>query len=76
MSKISDKPGRQISLCTIHDRERKLIQIIRNLHNTKGFLVGSGNMGWMPEDEWKAFLEKEQQELKPDSDLLINQFTR
>lgn len=74
MSKLSDKPGREIRLFTIHDKERKLVQIIRNLHNTKGFLVDSGNMGCMHEEEWKRFLEKESRELSKDSDLLINQF--
>jgi len=59
MTTIKDKPGRRIRLMTIVDYERSRVQIIRNLSNTHGFLVDSGNMGWMPTDEWIAFLEKE-----------------
>jgi len=56
MTAIKDKPGRRITLNVIVDHERKLVQIIRNISNTKGFLCNSGNMGWMPIDEWQAFL--------------------
>jgi hypothetical protein len=59
MSTLKDKPGRQMRLMVIVDRERNLVQVIRNLHNTKGFLVDSGNMGWMPLTEWRVFLERE-----------------
>ena len=59
MTKIADKPGRKISLNVIVDRPRSLVQVIRKLHNTKGFLVDSGHMGWIPIDEWTTFLEKE-----------------
>ena len=56
MTAIKDKPGRRITLNVIVDHERKLVHIIRNISNTKGFLVNSGNMGWMTIDEWQAFL--------------------
>jgi hypothetical protein len=56
MSRISTKPGRRISLNVIVDYDRAQVQIIRQLHDTKGFLVDSGNMGWMPIDEFRAFL--------------------
>lgn len=56
MSGIRDKPGRHIGLNVIVDHDAGRVQIIRNLHDTKGCMVDSGNMGWMPLDEFQAFL--------------------
>lgn len=58
MSSLSTKPGRRISLNVIVDHDRGLVQIIRRLHDTKGFLVDSGNMGQMPIEEFRAFLSE------------------
>jgi hypothetical protein len=59
MSKLQDKPGRQMSLVAMVDRGRDRVQIIRNLKATRGCMCDSGNMGWMPLAEWRAFLERE-----------------
>jgi hypothetical protein len=59
MTVIKDKPGRQMHMNVLVDHDRNRVQIIRNLHNTKGFLVNSGNMGWIPMDEWREFLSKQ-----------------
>lgn len=59
MTKITSQYGRRVTLDAIVDRERNQVQIIRTLSNAKGFLVDSGNMGWMPLDEWRAFLAKQ-----------------
>lgn len=56
MSGITEKPGRRIGLNVIVDHDRGQVQIIRNLHDTHGCMVDSGNMGWMPIEEFKAFL--------------------
>lgn len=69
MSKLQDKPGRQIRLGTLVDHERGRVQIIRNLHDTKGFLCDSGNMGWMPIKEWEEFIERQAVQIKNKSTL-------
>ena len=74
MSRIADKPGRKISLNIIYDYDRQLVQIIRNLSNTKGFLVDSGNIGFMPMKEWEAFLARECVRVKGKEATLIEQF--
>jgi len=71
---MQDKPGRRIRLQTLVDFERSRVQIIRNLSNTKGFLVDSGNMGWMPMEEWIAFLEKELKRANGQGKTLVEQF--
>jgi len=75
MSALKDKPGRQMSLSAFVDRERNLVQVIRTLKNTKGFLVDRGNMGWMPLDEWRAFLEREALMARKDPPTLYEQLT-
>ncbi len=59
MSNLKIKPGRRIKLNALVDWEKKTVQIIRNLHDTKGFLVDSGNMGYMPLGEFREFCERE-----------------
>ncbi len=73
MSEIKDMPGRRILLMTIVDRERNLVQIIRNLVGKDGNTLNSGNMGWMPLDEYRRFLSKEMIRSKENL-LLIEQF--
>lgn len=57
MTKITDQPGTQIHLDLIVDHDRGLVQIIRNIDKKRGFLVTSGNMGWVEMEEFKKFLE-------------------
>jgi hypothetical protein len=59
MTGIKDKPGRRISLSTLVDHDQAKVQIIRRLHDTSGYVVDSGNMGYIPLSEWKAFLNEE-----------------
>ncbi len=58
MSKITDQPGTQIHLDLIVDHERGRVQIIRNIDKKRGFLVTSGNMGWVELGEFKQFLDQ------------------
>jgi hypothetical protein len=70
---IQDKPGRRISLSVIYDHKRGLVQIFRQLHNTKGFVTDSGNMGQMPLADWRKFLS-DQVVLQADQPTLMEQF--
>ena len=58
MTKLADKPGRQMRLDLIVDRDRDRVQIIRNLAATHGCMCDSGNMGWMTMAEFRQFCEK------------------
>ena len=70
---IKDKPGRRISLHVIYDHNRAIVQICRQIHNTKGFLVDSGNMGQMPIEDWRKFLA-DQTVLQAEKPTLMQQF--
>ncbi len=70
---IKDKPGRRISLSVIYDHERSIVQICRQLHDTKGFVMDSGNMGQMPLADWRKFLA-DQTDLQKDKPTLMEQF--
>jgi hypothetical protein len=71
---ISDKPGRRISLTTLVDRDRAMVQIIRRLYNTSGCMTDSGNMGWMPLSEWRAFLDEQRTAASDKQPLLVDVF--
>lgn len=70
---IQDKPGRRISLSVIYDNDRSIVQICRQLHNTKGFVIDSGNMGQMPLADWRKFLA-DHAALQKDQPTLMEQF--
>ena len=70
MTTLRDKPGRQIRLSVLIDREQNRVQFIRTLKDTKGFVVDSGNMGWMPLPEWQEFLAKQVPLAKADPTLM------
>lgn len=63
MSKLTEQSGRRMRLSAIVDREKNCVQIIRNLNDTRGFLVDSGNMGWMTIEDFEAFVSETKRQM-------------